>query len=381
LLGVLAGPYALHLVDHRAVNRLELVNTLALALIALAGGVELRLSVLKETFRSLAWATVLQCAVLLVGVTATFVLLAPRLSFLNGIPLLGVFAVGTLWSILAISRSPSATLAILAQTKATGPLSRFSLAFVMSSDIVVVLLLAIALTFVRPMFDATASVSFSELLVLGHEIFGSVTLGISLGLVLALYLRLVKGQVFLFLLAIGYGVTEGLHYLRFDPLLVLLIAGFVVQNFSRQGPVLLEAVERMGSVVFVLFFATAGAHLDIPLLATLWPVALILCSARIVFSVIAHVASSRIARDEPEIRRWGWAPLISQAGLTLGLGVVIERAFPSFGPGLRSLAVATVAINEMIGPVLFKVALDRAAAARERADARGVDQIDESAAA
>jgi hypothetical protein len=52
--------------------------------------------------------------------------------------------------------------------------------------------------------------------------------------------------------------------------------------------------------------------------------------------------------------------LISQAGLTLGLSVVVVRTFPEFGESFRSLVIATVAINEVVGPVLFKVALDRA---------------------
>ena len=51
--------------------------------------------------------------------------------------------------------------------------------------------------------------------------------------------------------------------------------------------------------------------------------------------------------------------MISQAGLTLGLSVLIARSFPEFGEGFRSLAIAAVALNEMVGPVLFKLALDR----------------------
>jgi hypothetical protein len=64
------------------------------------------------------------------------------------------------------------------------------------------------------------------------------------------------------------------------------------------------------------------------------------------------------------IRRLGWASLISQAGLTLGLSVVIARAFPEFGEAFRSLVIATVAINELVGPILFKFALDRAGETR-----------------
>jgi Kef-type K+ transport system membrane component KefB len=163
----------------------------------------------------------------------------------------------------------------------------------------------------------------------------------------------------LVLIALGFGLTDGLRYLHFDPLLTFLTAGFVVANLSEQGPKLLHAVEETGSVVFVVFFATAGAHLDIPLLTQLWPIALTLAGGRALFTVLGHRLGTRLAADEPVVRRWGWAPLISQAGLTLGLSTVIERAFPSFGPGFRSLVVATVAINEMVGPILFKLALDR----------------------
>jgi hypothetical protein len=70
--------------------------------------------------------------------------------------------------------------------------------------------------------------------------------------------------------------------------------------------------------------------------------------------------SSAIAADPPAIRRWGWSSLVSQAGFALGLSVLIARTFPDFGEGFRALAIAAIAINEMVGPVLFKLALDRA---------------------
>lgn len=359
LVGVVAGPHVLHLVAHEVVVQLEVVNALALALIALAGGVELKVRMLRETARSLTWATVFQSTLVPLGTAGLFIALAPRLSFLNGLSWQAIAGVALLWGVLAASRSPSATLGILSQTKANGPIAKFALGFVMSSDVVVILLLALVLTLVRPMLSASDGVSLDSLMVLTHEIVGSVTLGTTLGLLLALYLFLVRGHVLLVLLFLGFGVTEGIRYLRFDPLLTFLIAGFVVQNFTRQGPVLLHSIEKMASVVFILFFATAGAHLDLPLLISLWPVAIALCGARALTTIAAHAVGARAAQDPPAVRKWGWAPLISQAGLTLGLSVIIERTFPTFGTGFRSLVIATVAINEVIGPILFKFSLDR----------------------
>ena len=229
----------------------------------------------------------------------------------------------------------------------------------MSSDIAVAILMTLTITLVRPLVDPISGIALSDLAELGHEILGSITLGGTIGLLLAIYLRLVSGQLLLILIALGFGLTEGLRYLHFDPLLTFLMAGFVVENMSEQGPKLLHAVEQTGNVVYVVFFATAGAHLDLSLLARLWPIALGLATGRVVVTIIGHRVGSRLANDEPIVRRWGWAPLVSQAGLTLGLSAVIERAFPSFGTAFRSLVIATVAINEMVGPVLFKLSLDR----------------------
>jgi Kef-type K+ transport system membrane component KefB len=169
------------------------------------------------------------------------------------------------------------------------------------------------------------------------------------------------------LLVLGFGLTEGLRYLRFDPLLTFLVAGFVVANFSAQAPKLMHAIEETGSVVFVVFFAVAGAHLDLPLLSRMWPIALGLAASRALITVFAHRVAVRWANDEPVVRRLGFASLFSQAGFALGLSAVIERAFPSFGPGFRALAIATIAINEMVGPVIWKIAVDRSGEAGKMA--------------
>jgi hypothetical protein len=96
------------------------------------------------------------------------------------------------------------------------------------------------------------------------------------------------------------------------------------------------------------------------LLRKLWPIALGLCTVRALVTFGTARLSSSIVGDSPMIRRWGASALVSQAGFALGLSVVIANTFPDFGQGFRALAIACVAINEVIGPILFKFALDRA---------------------
>jgi Kef-type K+ transport system membrane component KefB len=360
LAGIVGGPHVLRLVDDHTVDALSPVNTLALSLIALAGGAELRLSTVRSVARSLAWATAIQSTTVLVCMAGVFMAISRFLPFTSELPLKALFGVALLWGVLAVSRSPSACLGILAQTRAKGPLATFSLAFIMFSDVVVVILLAIVMMLARPLITPGGQISFEDFSVLGHEILGSIAVGVTLGLVLSIYLRLVGRQLLLVLLAIGFGLSDTFSYIHVDALLAFLSAGFVVQNLSDQGEKLLHAIEQTGSVVFVVFFATAGAHLNIPLLQRFWPVAVTLCASRAIFTYIAGRISSRVAEDTPLLKRWGFSSLVSQAGLALGLSVVVTRAFPVLGEGFRSLCIAGIAINEMLGPILFKFALDRA---------------------
>jgi Kef-type K+ transport system membrane component KefB len=357
--GIASGPYALRLVDEHTVKSLSPVNTLALALIALAGGAELDLAAMRRDVRTLAWATVVQSAAVLVAMAATFAAARHYIGFASTLapaPLLGV---ALLWGALSVTRSPSATLALLSQTRATGPLASFTLAFVMTSDIVVVVLLATVFGAVRPLIDPMSSFRLDSFLVLGHDLFGSIALGTTLGLVLAAYLRLINRQMLVVLLVLGFGVSTVLDYLHFDSLLTFMVAGFIVRNMSSQGGKFVSYIEQTGTVVYVVFFATAGADLDVPLLRQLWPAALLLTASRTVVTWLGSRLSTRLSGASPTLRRWSWAGLVSQAGLALGLSALVAREFPSIGPPFRALAVAAVAINEMVGPVLFKLALDR----------------------
>jgi Kef-type K+ transport system membrane component KefB len=360
LAGIIGGPHILHLIDHHTVERLSPVNTLALSLIALSGGAELRMSTLREVAKSLAYATVFQSFLTWAVMAGVFLACSRFIPFVADLGFTQLFGVAVLWGVLSIARSPSACMGILAQTRAKGPVATFSLAFIMASDVVVVVLLAVALMIARPLVTGSGGFSMHDVGMLWHELLGSTAFGTTLGLALAAYLKLVGRGLLLLLLAIGFGLSDFLRYVHVDPTLAFLVAGFVVQNLTAQGPKLLHAVEQTGSVVYVVFFATAGAHLNVPLLKQMWPIAITLFFARATTTYISARIAARVANDVPAVRTWGWSSLISQAGFALGLAGVVSRAFPSIGEGFQALAIASVAINEMVGPVLFKFALDRA---------------------
>lgn len=379
--GAIAGPHVLHLLDHETVEQVSKINTLAVAIIALAGGAELKLETLRRGLRSLLIASAVQNTLLILLMAGVFLACRPLIPFVQGVPLAEIIAVALMWGVFAITRSPAATLGILAQTRARGPVMDFTMSQVMSSDVIVIVILALVLTLTRPLIEPGAMISLATFKHIGHELLGSVSLGTTLGLAMAIYLRFVERQLLPVLLLLGFGFTEVLRYLNFDPLLTFLVAGFVVQNMSKQGDKFMHALEGASKVVYVLFFAGAGAHLNLPLLRELWIVALILSGTRGVFTYLLHRLGSRIANDEPVVRRWGWSGLVSQAGVSLSVAGIIEGTLHNYGSSFRALAVACIALNEMIGPILLKLGLDRAGETEARRVANGEAPTDAPAAA
>jgi len=357
--GLLVGPHVLNAVPQTAVHALQPVNALALALIALSAGAELTWPLLTQGARSLLCSIGAQLLLVLPGSIATLLLLRKFVPFLAGMPLAAAAGVALIWGVIAVSRSPSATLGVLAQLRPEGPLTRYTLAVVIAFDLVVLVLFAFARNVAAVLTEPGASFSLASMHELGVGLLGSVACGTTLGLVVVFYLRLVGRELLLFLLVVGYGATEFTAYFHFEAMLLFLTAGFVVANISRQGERLLDAVAAGGRVIYVIFFALTGAAVDLGLLARIWPVALALVAARAVLTVVSAKLGSRWSKDPAEIRRYGWMPLISQAGVTLGMAVAIAEEFPRFGPGLAALIVAVVSVNQAVGPVLFKWSLDK----------------------
>ena len=289
-----------------------------------------------------------------------------RVSSARELSLPASLGVALLVGIIASARSPAATLGVLSQTHADGPLSQFTLAVVMISDVVVVVLMSLAVTLARPLIDVDATIGVHAFGALGHELLGSVSIGTTLGLALSAYLKLVGRQPVVVLLATGFGGTELLKYLHFDPLLAFLVAGFVVQNLTHQGERFLGAISAMGEIVYVLFFAIAGAALDLGLLRDQWPFACAFVIWRVAVTLGVARVSSRLAKDPPAVVEWGWSGLVAQAGLSIGLAAIMTQELPSLAP-VGNLMLATVAVNQVLGPIVFKIALDRTKESRSLA--------------
>lgn len=357
--GIVVGPQVAGFITKGDVKALGLVNALALALIGLAAGAEVTLPILARIWKSLSIAAVVHIVIVVGGCAAAFYAASSYLPFLKGYEPGAVGAVAVLWGVFAFTRSPSVTLAVLADTGARGPLSEWALGLVVVLDVLVLPIFTGAVTFARSQIEGVPFEP-SVFLELSHELWESILAGIAGGLLLGFVLRLVDGSRVLIVVVVGYLVTALCAYLRYDTIFVFVVMGFVAVNVVGTGEQLLGAAERTSGAVFVVFFALAGAKLDLEALRVLWPVAIGLAVARAVTTIIACQIAHVIAKDAPVVRRYGWLALVSQAGVTIGLASLVSDLLPGVGRSLATLVIAVVGIHELVGPVLFKLGLARA---------------------
>lgn len=357
--GVLSGPQGGGILVYDDVKALSLINVLALALISLQAGAELTVALLQRTWRSVLWSVVVQSVLVVVPMALVFFALSDWMPFLAELTLGPLLAVALVWGVVAVTRSPAVTLAILSETGARGPLAQHALGVGVLLDVVVLPLFAGAIAI------ATGQIGGLDFDVaifarLGRELFASLCAGTSIGLLLSVLLRFIQQDRILMLVVVGYGVTALVSWLRYDTMLVFRVAGFVVMNLTAWGRDLIVVSERLGAAVMVVFFATAGAKMDLQALRALWPVALALFVARILVTWGAVQVSHRLARDPSVVRRYAITSLVSQAGVTIGLATIIADALPGVGKALATLVIAVVGVNELAGPVIFTWGLKKA---------------------
>jgi Kef-type K+ transport system membrane component KefB len=357
LIGILIGPYGFGFLPAEGVHGLELVKGLAVSLIALTAGTELRWTFLRRLGTRIAIASALLCGTLFLICWGAFVALTPFLPFMASMPWREALAVSALLSAVLVSFSPTVTIAIVQETHAKGPFTEFLMAMVIIGDLWVMILFALAAGF-------TKSVQGGELQLfalaggIGWELFGSLLVGILLGVVAIVYLRSVRTERALFLCGLCFVAAELGMRLHLSPLLVALSAGAFIANVDESEATRVHVnVERIGLPVFALFFAAAGAGLKLSAVRDVGLVAVVLVIIRMV--AIHGVSRMVTPADQPSLRKFLWMGLISQAGVTFGLASLVSRSFPTFGAMAEVLIIAIVSLHELIGPVLTRRALMR----------------------
>jgi len=357
--GLAVGPAALNFVSTPVMEQLAPVSELAIALIAFLAGAELHLDEVRKRGVLLVKMMTAELSVSFLGIVVVLVSLHRFLPFLNGAPMSEVLGFSILFASVAVVHSPAVTMALLSESGAKGVVARTTLGVVLLADVAVVLSFSGALALARVLAPPPGGEGIGFVTVL-WEIGGAVLVGAALGAIVALYLRFIRRELFIFAILVAFFGAEIAGLMHVETLLTLLVAGFVAENAGGgEGEHLRHAMERAGAPIFVVFFALAGAKIKPDAVLQLWPLVIPIVVVRAAGIWAGTRLGAWWAKAEPEAAKYTWMGLISQAGVAIGLSSVVATVYPERGEEMRTLFLAMIAINETVGPILFRIALLR----------------------
>ena len=358
--GVLIGPYVLGsmhitglgLVSAEAVSSLHLVSEVALGFIAFSIGNEFRLEDLKSTGNRAAVIGVVQAltATLLVdtALLTVHMLLPEKLSAAQAI-------------------TPAATLMVVRQYKAKGPVTNLLLPIVALDDAVGLIVFAVSFGISKALVSGELdliSILLNPLL----EIVASLALGAAAGWLLTKLevlfhsntnrLNMTISLVFLTVALSMSHITLGPVTISFSSLLVCMMLGTVFCNLCPQSADLMKAADKWTSPLFALFFVISGAELELGVF-TDWAIVcigLVYILFRSAGKYIGAFASSKYMKCGPEICKYLGITLLPQAGVALGMCTTAMQLGEQGGL-IRNITLFSVLIYEMVGPLLTRQAL------------------------
>lgn len=359
VVGVVLGNSFLNFVPLELVEDLSIISQIALGLIGFDMGSHLHYQDLRNLGRSI-------LTILLFEAFGTFILVT-----------LGIFTLTHSWSIalifgaLASATAPAATVDVLAEYDAGGPLTTTLLAVVGLDDAIALLLYSVSASITESIISGNGDLSASALIQLPLiEIGGSILLGLVLGLLLDFILHRLEKMHDAMAISIGFVLLSGglSEALGFSLILTNMILGVVVVNrYPQHAKHIRFTIEQAGPVIYVLFFALIGARFQITFLPTIGLVGVFYVILRSFGKFTGAWMGGHLGGAIPQVRNNLGLGLLSQAGVAMGLAIASSRRFIHLGEEGETLAVliinvilGTTFIVQLIGPIFVKVAIQRA---------------------
>ena len=370
LVGMLSGPFVLHLLPERIGREFRFVNEISLSFIAFAAGAELYLKELKSRLKSIKWMTFGQLFFTFVLSSLTIYFLAAYIPFISGLPEAAKISISILSATIFVARSPVSAIAIINELRAKGPFTQTAIGVTVLKDVLVIILFTINFALADAMIS-NVKFDIGLFLLLFFELLLSFAMGLGIGWIIKMILRIrIKTlyKSFIILLA-GYSVyiishalkaysEEWLHFeIYAEPLLICIIGSFYVTNYTLYRREFLKIINDLVPYVYVIFFTYTGAIISLDVLKQAWFIALLFFFIRLVTMTIGSWFGGRMGGDPPMFRRLGWMPYVTQAGVGLGLVTVVAGNFPEWGTEFSTIMITVIVLNQVVGPPLFKFAI------------------------
>ncbi|MEG1527878.1 MAG: cation:proton antiporter [Clostridia bacterium] len=348
--GVLIGPHVFKLITAQHLEMLEIITNVALGFIAFSIGTSIKLSLLKKLGKNILVITAMQALLATILVDLVMILIGEPLPFAL---ILGAVATAT---------APAATLMIVRQYKAKGPVTETLLPVVALDDALGLMVFAISLA-IGKVLHVGGSLSFvSAFLVPVCEILLALVIGSALGFILALVSRFFKSRANRLTLIITFtlGGIALAELLNLSSLLLCMMIGTFYGNLFKENEVPLEVLERWTYPLFMLFFVISGAQLNLEVLPTVGIVGFVYIVVRAIGKWGGAYLGAVITKANPNVRKYLGIALFPQAGVAIGMASVVMAQLPEIGQQVTTVVLCATLVYEILGPLLTKIALTKA---------------------
>ena len=376
--GILIGPYCLGrlgieglgFISTENVESFSLISKVALGFIAFSMGSEFRLEELKKTGRQATVIAIFQAlvATLLVDIA----LVALHFIIPDKLPLSCAITLGA----IATATAPAATLMVVKQYKAEGPLTKILLPIVALDDVVGLIVFAISFGIAKAL--ELGQVDMISVLVNPIiEVIVSVVLGSLIGFLFHFTEQFFHSRSKRMTISVTYVflavALSMLHFeigpvtIGFSSLLVCMMMGTIFCNLCDFAEELMDRMDRWTGPIMVLFFVISGAELQFSVFAD-WAIILVgvvYIIARSAGKIVGASISSKFMKCTPTIQKYLGITLLPQAGVCLGMSLT---ALFLGAPGviIRNISLFAVLIYELVGPLLTRIALEKAGEITEK---------------
>lgn len=351
--GLIIGPSILGIIPKETISKFSIISEVALAFIAYSIGSEFNLVHLKKMSKGIVLITILQALTAMLCVTLSMI-------FIFGQPVSFSLVLGA----IGAATAPAATLMVVRQYNARGPLVDTLLPVVAMDDAICIMAFGISTAIARTLISSTESISIVSLFISPLiEIVGALILGLLMGILLVLLSRKTKGEDELLSIVIAIVFATAAISIRFNfsSLLACMMVGATLTNVIPNNKKVFTTVERFTPPIYILFFTIAGVELDLSVLKSVGMIGIAYVLFRVIGKVLGSYLGARIAKSSKVIRKYLGYTLIPQAGVAIGLSMVAQNILPSpYGGQIRTIVLAATVIYELVGPLITKKALIKA---------------------
>lgn len=354
--GVIIGPYCFNFITIDNIETLKIFIPIALGFVAFSIGGEFKLKNLKAIGGKIVVITILQASLAVIFVIIGLIVFQ--------VPI----ALALILGAIATATAPAATLLVIRQYKAQGPVTDALLPVVAFDDALGLIIYAILFSIAKTIANNVSISVYNTFVFPICEILFSIFLGALLGFLLVFGTKWFKSRanrltLMITIVLAGVGLCEYISsatQFEMSSLLTCMAVGVVFCNLRDRATEIIEGIERWSPPLFMLFFVVSSAELNFTVIPSIGIIGIVYIVCRSLGKYFGTYFGASITKSDPKIKKYLGFGLLPQAGVAIGMAQLASSGLPIYASQIMTVVLCATLFYELVGPVITKISLVKA---------------------